>query len=818
MSDLAPTLPRMPTEPPVAASDGPPTGVGYPAAERLDLVEGLPVGAPAAQQRRVADPYRWLEDVTDPRTAAWSAAQDELVERARATWPGRDALAARLTALAALGAVGPPVWRGARRFRTRRAGGADHAQLLVEEPDPDGPPGSRRERVLLDPLALDPSGLTTLDAWQPSKEGHLLAHQTSEGGTEESVLRVVDVATGELVDGPVDRVRYSPVAWVPGGEHLYYVRRLPPESVPDGEERYHRRVWRHRVGADPGSDVEVFGAGRPITSYYGASVSLDGRWLVVSAREGTAPRNDCWIGDLAAAGAGQQSGVPELVPVAVGLDASTSAGVGLDGRLYVHTDHGAPRGRVAVADPSSPGVEHWRDLVPERDDAVLEDVVVLGGAPEHDAPGDTASDAAGDAAGEGAGQLLVAWTTHAISEVTVHDPATGERTGALDLPGRGSVGGLLRRPEGGHEAWFTYTDTTTPARVLRYDALSGAVEVEALPPGLAASPAPARAASPAPGRAAVPAPDPAPGPAVETRVLEATSADGTTVRMLLVAPAGAVRGTSHPTPDRPRPTLLHGYGGFGVSMAPGFSSGALAWVEAGGLWVTAQLRGGGEEGEEWRRDGMLGRKQHVFDDHLACAQALVDGGWTTPAQLGASGGSNGGLLVGAALTQRPDLFGVVLCSAPLLDMVRYQRHGLGATWASEYGDAERVEDLAWLHAYSPYHRVAEAPGSVAYPATLFTVFDGDSRVDPLHARKTCAALQHATSRDPQEAPVLLRAERDVGHGARAVSRSVALLADSLAFAAARTGLDLAGLDLAGLASGGQAPGGHGDADGPTMGS
>ncbi|CAA9414600.1 MAG: Prolyl endopeptidase, partial [uncultured Quadrisphaera sp.] len=353
----------------------------------------------------------------------------------------------------------------------------------------------------------------------------------------------------------------------------------------------------------------------------------------------------------------------------------------------------------------------------------------------------------------------------AVGEVTVHDLATGARTGALELPGVGSAGGLVRRPEGGHEAWFTHTTTTSPARVLRYDALTGALEVEAEPPGLAAL-----------GGA----------PAVETRVLTATSADGTTVRVLVVAPAGSTGPDGRP--DRPRPTVLYGYGGFGVSMRPGYSTGALAWVEAGGVWATAQLRGGGEEGEQWRRDGMLERKQNVFDDHLACARALVEQGWTTPAQLTASGGSNGGLLVGAALTQAPELFGAVLCSAPLLDMVRFARHGLGRLWVGDYGDPERPEDLAWLLAYSPYHRVT--PGT-AYPATLFTVFDGDSRVDPLHARKMCAALQHATSLDPAAAPVLLRAERDVGHGARAVSRSVGLLADSLAFAAARTGLDLA---------------------------
>ncbi len=209
-------------------------------------------------------------------------------------------------------------------------------------------------------------------------------------------------------------------------------------------------------------------------------------------------------------------------------------------------------------------------------------------------------------------------------------------------------------------------------------------------------------------------------------------------------------------------------------------------MEAGGVYAVAGLRGGGEEGEDWHRAGMLATKQNVFDDFHAAAEFLVAEGWTTPEQLSISGGSNGGLLVGAAVTQRPDLFAAAVCSAPLLDMVRYELFGLGATWASEYGTASDPEQLGWLLGYSPYHHVHEG---TRYPATLFTVFDGDTRVDPLHARKLAAALQHATSAALDEAPVLLRREADVGHGGRAVSRSIELTCDTLAFAAHHTGLD-----------------------------
>jgi prolyl oligopeptidase len=239
------------------------------------------------------------------------------------------------------------------------------------------------------------------------------------------------------------------------------------------------------------------------------------------------------------------------------------------------------------------------------------------------------------------------------------------------------------------------------------------------------------------------------------------------------------------TPEQPRPTILYGYGGFNISLRPEYEPRTLTWIEAGGVYAVANLRGGGEEGEEWHRAGTFDRKQNVFDDFHAAAQYLINQGWTTTQQLGIAGGSNGGLLVGAALTQRPDLYRAVACSAPLLDMVRYERFGLGELWSVEYGSADDPEQLATLLAYSPLHNVHEG---TEYPATLFTVFEGDTRVDTLHARKLCAALQWATCGDPAERPIMLRREIGVGHGMRAVSRRVDLMADTLAFLAKHTGL------------------------------
>lgn len=721
----------------------------YPPAARTDVVDIL-------HGRPVPDPYRWLEDAADPRTRAWSGQQDALLTRYRDADPGRaDAFGERLTELLGTGTIGAPVWRGERYFQTRRAGDGEHAVLDLVEPD-----GTRR--TLLDPMVLDPDGTTTLDAWQPSIEGGLLAYQVSAGGTEESVLHVLDVATGERVDGPVDRARYSPVAWLPGGRELFYVRRLDPSLVPDDEAQYHRRVWLHRVGTDPALDVEVFGADLDRTTYFGLSVTRDGRWLIVTASAGTAPRTDVWIADLTA-GSPER---PALSPVVVGLDAETSAWVGRDGRLYLHTDLHAPRGRLAVADPDRPGVQHWSTLVGEDPEAVLAGVVVLDEG-DHSAAPDPRRPT----------ELVALWQRHAVSEITLHDPADGSQLPGdrcrVTLPGLGTVTGLTRRPTGGRELWFGWTDTTTPTTIHHLDAATGRLEVFARPPGT-----------------------PAALPEVRAQQLVVTSADGTAVRVLAVARADLLGPDG--VPRDPLPTVLYGYGGFQISLEPAYSATALAWVEAGGAYVTANLRGGGEEGEQWHRAGMREHKQNVFDDFHSAAEHLVATGWTTPDRLAVWGGSNGGLLVGAAVSQRPDLMAAAVCSAPLLDMVRYQRFGLGVTWTEEYGDAAVPDELDWLLAYSPYHRSVAAGADGAgsgpgYPAVLFTVFEGDTRVDPLHARKMCAALQHATSADPDRSPVLIRRETGVGHGGRSLSRTIGLTAEQLAFAARHTALHPLGL-------------------------
>jgi prolyl oligopeptidase len=576
--------------------------------------------------------------------------------------------------------TGTPTWRGSRQFFLRRNVGQEHPVLMAGG------------RILVDPMRVDPSGLTTLDRWQPSPDGRLLAFQVSRGN-EESVLRVLDVDTGEIIDGPIDRCRYSPVAWRADGRSFYFVRS--------------RRLYLHCVGQP--DDAQVL-AGE---AAYGLEISADCRWLTISAV--VADRNDLWIADLSR---------PDFVPVVAQqcVDARTALAVGPDGRMYIATTLGAPAGRICVGDPHDPGHEQWRELIAEEPGAPLSQLAVLDG------------------------MLLVGRMRHAVSELTAYDAETGRRLHRVPLPGLGTVADLSTRPGGGHEVWFTYTDSLTPPTVYRCDVRTQQVT----PWGM----------------------EPDAGPKVDARNVSYRSRDGTPVRMVVLA---------RKSKREPRPALLYGYGGFGLSLTPTYSSFALAWVEAGGVFATANLRGGGEQGDQWHRAGTQGSKQNVIDDYLAAAETLIADGWTTPGQLAICGESNGGLLVGAALTQRPELFAAAVCSAPLLDMVRYQQSGLGASWVGEYGSVEDPEQFEALLAYSPYHRVTR----VDYPAVLFTIFGADTRVDPLHARKMCAALQHAGT---GTRPILLRYEHDAGHLPAAVSRGVGLAADMLAFLAFHTGL------------------------------
>jgi prolyl oligopeptidase len=661
-------------------------------APRLDLVDTI-------HGHAIADPYRWLEDADADDTEAWSRDQDGRVRAHLDALPGRAHLADRLRALLP-GTVSAPTMRGDRRFYSKR------------EPDQELEIYYVDDRALIDLAAMDPSLTTVLEGVAPSPDGARVAYMVSAGGREDSELHVLETATGQDVAPPVLLGRGGTFAWLPGGEELIVVRSL---FVP-GEEQFHRRVFRHRIGSDIADDTPLFGAGRDRTTYYDVTTSPDGRWLYITASLGTAPRNDAYLMDLADGG---------ISTVLEDVDAMAYGGVAFDGRLYLWTNLDAPRFRLCAADPAAPA--DWSELLPETDD-VLEDYAVTTDA------------------------VIAVRTRDVTARVTVHDKGSGVERAVVPLPGLGSALVTARR-EGGHDVWVSYADFVTAPTVFHYRVDTGDSALWASPPGAVDV------------------------GGISTRQVFYESRDGTRIPMFVIAADGVELSGDNPT-------VLYGYGGFNVALSPAYSSSILAWVEAGGVYAIANLRGGGEYGEEWHRAGMRERKQNVFDDFIAAAEWLIDAGYTSTDRLAISGGSNGGLLVGAALTQRPDLFRAVVCSAPLLDMLRYELFGLGQTWNDEYGRADEPTEFEWLRAYSPYHRVEDG---VDYPAVLFTVFEGDTRVDPLHARKLCAALQHASAGDR---PILIRRETDVGHSSRALSRTIGLQVDTASFLADQLGLGL----------------------------
>jgi prolyl oligopeptidase len=652
-------------------------------------------------------------------------------DRATAGWTHRDHFATEIERLAQVNSpVSTPRPAGGRLFVEWHPTGAEHPAIAVIEP-------GGTLRTLLDPHRLDPTGRTTLETWHPSTEGRLLAYQVAAGGTENAQLWVLDVGTGTVVDGPISRVRNSTVAWLPGGRAFYYVRRPDPADR-RGEGQYHRRVRLHRIGADPDRDPVVFGEGRRATEHYAVRTDPDGRWLVVSASAGTDPRKDLWIADLRSS----HPAAPQFRVMHEGIDARTRPNPRPDG-IYALTDLGADRNRLVRCTPGAPEPRSWTDLVPEDPDAVLDDYAVL------------------DHPGLPRPLLLVRRVRHAVGELTVHDLRNGTLPNVVALPGNCSIGQLRAEAAAANAAWFGVTGFDHPTTVYRFDAHTGLAAPWTPPGGIETHDAQT--------------PD---GPPIRTRQLTYPSADGTPVRLFVVA----ADPHDPQTPRPPVPTILMAYGGFGQSTTPSHAPDVAAWVRAGGVYAIAAVRGGGEEGRAWHRAGLLAGKQTSIDDLNAAAQHLVDLGLTTSGQLGVWGASNGGLLAGGALTQHPERYGAVACVAALLDMVRYQQSGLGPSWVGEYGDAADPEQLAGLRAYSPYHWVREGQ---AYPAVLLAVFEADTRVDPLHARKMGEALRRAGS---GSRPVLLRSEAHAGHGTRSRSRLTALQADLLASFAHELGL------------------------------
>lgn len=675
----------------------------------------------------VPDPYRWLEDGSDPEVQAWTTEQNALARRHLDALPNRGRLHRRLRALLSVPTVAAPAVKGERLFTVER-GGSDHpgdqAVLVVRSAVSSAAGGAGR--VIVDPPALLGDETAALDWYHPSLDGSLVAFGLSVGGDERSTLRLLDVTSGELLDDEIPGTRAASVAWFPDAGSFAYTR------YPNDDD-YHRQVWTHILGADPVGDELLWAELPDPTAWPDVSISRDGRWLLVHVSVGW-NRTDVHLLDRALPSTGAA-----WTTLIHGVDALTSLQV-VDHRLVGTTTLDAPRGRVVSAPlatslpdgsaPPAPTADRWSTLVAETD-AVLDGVAATSRS------------------------LLVFSTRSAVSHVDRYprhdDPAPPAALVALPEPG--SVDGWSASPDR-DELWFSFSSFTRPEQLFRW----------------------AHEQPVAPWSPSADAVDPSRFSVTQGRY---PSNDGTSVQLFMVEAAEVGDDTAAAGQGaRPKPAILTGYGGFGVSMGPAFSPLAVAHAEAGGLFAVAGIRGGAEEGEAWHRAGQRQHKQQGFDDFTAAADWLVANGHTTVEQLSIRGGSNGGLLVAAVITQRPDLCRAVHCAVPLIDMVRFPQFLIAKLWIPEYGDPGQAEDFGWLHAYSPYHRVVDG---TCYPAVLVTTGEEDSRVDPCHARKFAARLQAATACGDDH-PILVRVEGQAGHGqGKPIGRQADELTDVASF-------------------------------------
>jgi len=676
---------------------------------------------------KVVDNYRWLEDGNSPETQKWVADEMAYTRVLLDPLPGRDAIHKRLTELLSIGSITAPLIAGKHYFYTKREGMQNQPVLYVRD-SLNGP-----DRVLVDANQLAADGTIALDWFQPSDNGKYVAYGISQSGSEMSTLHIVETKSGTILPDTIERTRAASIAWLHDNSGFYYTRYPKKGDVPAGQEMYNRHVFFHELGTDPETDDLIFGEGRDPEDWPSVFLSNDGRWLLIHVSQGWT-KSELFLMDT--------HGKNPPSRLTTGKDFNYGAEV-YDGKVYITTNEDAPRYRAFVTEAGSFDREAWKEIIPQSD-AVLQNVSVYGG------------------------KLFVQYEQNATSQLKLFD-LEGKKISDISLPAIGTVFGT-----GGKwnhdEAFFGFHSFTVPPSIYLLDLKPTPVKT----PGLEANAVFIGALW-----TKVDAPSIGPS-AYEVAQEWYKSKDGTRVPMFIVHKKGLEKNGKNPT-------LLTAYGGFNISLTPSFSRTAYLWMEHGGVFAVANLRGGAEFGEDWHRAGMLDKKQNVFDDMIAAAEHLISEKYTDKNHLAIQGGSNGGLLMGAMMTQRPDLFRAVVCQVPLLDMLRYQNFQIAKLWIPEYGTAENTEQFKWLYAYSPYQHVK---AGAEYPAILFMTGDFDTRVDPMHAKKMAALMQaEAKNGASKTRPILLRIESKAGHGAgKPVTKQIEEFTDVYSFLFSQLGV------------------------------
>ncbi len=553
-------------------------------------------------------------------------------------------------------------------------------------------------RVLLDPNTLSNNGTVALSGTAMSHDGNLMAYSLSSAGSDWQEWKVRDIATGKDLEDQVKWSKFSGAAWTPDNKGFYYSRYDEPNEKTKLEDaNYFQKLYYHRLGTKQSEDTLIYERKDQKEWGFSGAVSEDGRYLIINVWRGTDPKNLLFYQDLKT----KNSKVVELIK---DFEASYTF-IGNDGAVfYFRTDLKASRGKIIAIDTAKPERDNWKEIIAEAAETI---------------DGESGVSFVNN-------QFIVPYLKDARSQIKIFD-VKGKLIREVELPGIGTASGFGGKRKD-KETFYAFTGFTAPTTIYRYDLVTGKSSIFRAPKV-----------------------DFNPND-YETKQVFYPSKDGTKVPMFITHKKGLKL-------DGKNPTYLYAYGGFNVSLTPAFSISNLVWMEMGGVFAQPNLRGGGEYGEDWHQAGMKLKKQNVFDDFIAAAEWLIKNKYTSTPKLAIGGGSNGGLLVGACMTQRPDLFGAALPAVGVMDMLRFQKFTIGWAWTSDYGSSENAEDFKALFAYSPLHNIKP---NTAYPPTMVTTADHDDRVVPAHSFKFAATMQAAQAGTN---PILIRIETDAGHGA-----------------------------------------------------
>ena len=672
------------------------TRTGSPTPEKKSMSEsGYPVAKTGTQVddyhgTKIADPYRWMEDLDSSDTHAWIEAENKLTFGQLAQIPGRDRIREKLSAIWNYEKFSPPEKFGNHYFYTRNDGLQNQSVLYVTESLQTEP------RVLLDPNTLSNDGTIALKSFSISDDGKFVAYGLSSGGSDWEEWHVLDVDTAKNTGDVLKWVKFSGASWRRDGTGFFYSRYDEPkgENALKAANKF-QKLYFHRLGTKQSDDLLIYERKDQPDWMFGGVVSDDGRYLIISVSRSTEPKNLVLYRDLA------KKNADAVVETLIGeWDASYQFINNSKDKLYFLTDNDAPRYRVIAVDIKKPDKDHWSEVVPQAQDT-LQNCNMIDNL------------------------LVTDYMQDAHTNVRLFD-LKGHHHGDIELPGIGTAAGFTGR-NFDKETFYTFSSFTTPPSVFRFD-------LTTKENSLFRAPKVAFDASP-----------------YETKQVFYASKDGTKIPMFVTARKGVAM-------DGSNPTILYGYGGFNIPIQPGFSPSVATWLELGGVYAVATLRGGGEYGRDWHEAGIKTHKQNVFDDFIAAAEYLIREKYTSPSKLAIRGASNGGLLVAATELQRPDLFAAAIPQVGVLDMLRFRDFTIGRAWESDYGSVENADEFGALRAYSPLHNVKKG---VDYPATMIITGDHDDRVFPAHSFKFAATMQAA---DPHGKPILIRIETRAGHG------------------------------------------------------